>query len=73
MTKKSKTGYEKHLTTCPHCKRDVLDHMVTCPFCKGELKPYYKPMETEKARRIRKYLTIGLMAIAIVIILSKLI
>lgn len=73
MTKKSKTGYEKHLTTCPHCKRDVLDHMLECPFCQGELKPYYKPMETEKARRIRNFLTIGLMAIALVIILTKLI
>ncbi|HBH13289.1 MAG TPA: hypothetical protein DDX29_09255 [Clostridiales bacterium] len=71
--KKSKTGYEKHLTTCPHCNRDVLDHMAVCPFCQGKLEPYYKPMETEKARRVRNFLTIVLMAIALVIILSKLI
>ena len=73
MTNKSKTGYEKHLTTCPHCKRDVLDHMATCPFCQGELKPYYKLLEGDKARQVRFYLTIALTAIALVIILLKLI
>ncbi|HAE42700.1 MAG TPA: hypothetical protein DCG34_07245 [Clostridiales bacterium] len=70
--KKSKTGYENHLTTCPHCDKDVLDHMVECIFCKGELKPYYRPMEKNRAKQIRAWLTVVLTALALLIVLLEL-
>ena len=60
---------QKHVVTCPHCKKDVLDHMTKCPHCGGELTPLgYKPMaeKTKKKLMIAGY-TVGI-AVAIVIV-----
>jgi len=63
---------EKHIVSCPHCGKDVLDHMKECPFCKGELKPTcYDPRPTgEKTPQQKVINTVfWLIAIASVVML----
>lgn len=65
--------YQRHVTSCPHCGRDVLDHMEQCPFCKGELTPLSGqgiPKETQK--RIKKWLSIIGYALAAGVLLWRL-
>ena len=41
----------RHLTTCPHCGKDVLDHLTKCPYCEGELVPRgYRPFDPKKLK-----------------------
>ena len=56
----------RHVVTCPHCGKEVLDHMTRCPFCGGELSPRgYSPMSEEKKKKIR--LVTGIIGAIIVI------
>lgn len=65
----------RHIVTCPHCGKDVLDHMTKCPHCGGELTPLgYHPMQesTKKKLKIVGY-TVGIViAIAVVILVFTL-
>ena len=66
--------FEKHLITCPHCGKDVLDHMQVCPFCKGEIEGSgYGRMDEIKRRKIRKILGIVFVVLAVLIYLMKII
>ncbi|MBO5045281.1 MAG: hypothetical protein J6C93_00245 [Clostridia bacterium] len=51
---KQEERMRRHVVTCPHCGKDVLDHMTECPFCKGELTPVgYKPVDERLIKKIR--------------------
>lgn len=51
---KQEERMRRHVVTCPHCGKDVLDHMTECPFCKGELMPVgYKPVDERLIKKIR--------------------
>lgn len=61
---------KKHVVTCPHCGKDVLDHMTECPFCKGALKPAgYREMDPEKRKRVKIISNVigGILALAVLI------
>lgn len=52
-------GFKRHLVPCPSCGKDILYHMSQCPFCKAEVvSNYYKPMDPEKAKKIKWILAI---------------
>ena len=51
-------SYQKHLVTCPQCRKEALDHMETCPFCGGALKKA-GGMTPEEIKRTRRALNIA--------------
>ena len=52
---KRREKFEKrHVVTCPHCGKNVLDHMTQCPYCGGKLDPLgYRPMDPKKYKKIK--------------------
>ena len=59
----------RHITTCPHCGKEVLDHMTECPHCKGELTPRrYRPFDkkTMKILKIVGYTVVIAAAVVVV-------
>ena len=72
MSEKDLSRFKRHMVKCPHCGKDVLDHMTECPFCHGELDGYaYRPLDTEKTRRIRTILGMVILALAAIIFICK--
>lgn len=67
--KKPKRGYEKHLVPCPNCGRDILDHMTQCAFCKADVPSAYQPMDSEKLKKVRLYLSIIFCILAAILLL----
>ena len=61
---------KRHIVTCPHCGKEVLDHMIQCPFCKGRLNPrYYTGFRTDdQVRTLRRTMRIIGFAIAAILI-----
>ncbi|MGI6150424.1 MAG: hypothetical protein ACOYIR_00490 [Christensenellales bacterium] len=59
----------RHVVSCPHCGKDVLDHMTQCPFCKGKLKSrYYTSFrDPDQAKALKRTMRIVGFAIAAVI------
>lgn len=72
---KYKKSIQRHVVTCPHCGRDVLDHMTQCPFCKGELTPkYYTPTRSaDETKALKRTLSIVGFVIAAAIVIAILI
>ena len=74
---KRREKFEKrHVVSCPHCGKNVLDHMTQCPYCGGQLNPYgYRPPDPKKYKIIKLVCTVvGIVAavgIAIAIILTR--
>ena len=72
---KREARLKKHIVSCPHCGKDVLDHMTECPHCKEKITPRgYQPMDAGKSKKIRTVLFIvGLVvAVGVIILISAL-
>ncbi|MBN2261041.1 MAG: hypothetical protein JW702_10870 [Clostridiales bacterium] len=66
-----KSKFDKYIVSCPHCHQDVLDHMMECPYCGGKLEPMYQPIDSDKIRKTRWFLTVILIVVAFLIMASK--
>ncbi|HEY8421938.1 MAG TPA: hypothetical protein VIL05_09400 [Thermoclostridium sp.] len=66
-------GFERYLEPCPNCGKDILYHMTRCPYCNKEVTlKYYKPMDPEKAKKIKLVLAvIGFIIVFIILLAIK--
>jgi predicted amidophosphoribosyltransferase len=62
---------KNHIIICPNCGKEALDHMQECPFCKSKLTPKYNVSNIKLVKRIRLLLWIVLGALAITLIVLK--
>ncbi len=69
---KRKRAMERHIVSCPHCGKEVLDHMTECPFCHGQLTPLGYGGRDEKKFKIARIVTYSVLfaiAIAVVVVM----
>ena len=64
-------NYKKHVISCSHCGKDVLDHMDVCPHCGGQLRKKYDEEKLKRFRRVANIVGILISVILLVFILAN--